>query len=158
MIFFIRLIKNIALVYFVCKKYKLKFIPIFHSDIDGVYRFSDRTIKAKIHHPEFVSIFLHELGHHIHHKIVNYDVFFKVNENDWHIKLSCGKDHYKVIEAEAFASRFAMKTRKVNNSYLVTCFNTYVSMPFKKSYFHSSMKYMQYIDHVYTQSKKILFL
>lgn len=147
----IRVVKNIFLGKAVCKKYNLNLK--FSVKFDGKYNYITQTVTLDPFRNEFVSSLFHEIGHHVHHKLVDYNTFFNADEN-CHIQLDY-RDHYKVLEAESFASRFALKTKKANKSFLIKSFNTYTEEPFKYLDLYDSFRFPNYIDAVYKFSKRI---
>lgn len=150
----IRVVKNIFLGKTVCKKYNLTFK--ISTKVDGLYDHNEKTITINPFRKEFVSTFFHEIGHHVHHTLVDYNTFFNVDEN-CHIELDY-RDFYKVLEAEAFASRFALKTKQANKSYLIECFNTYTKEPLKYLELYSSFRFPKYIDAIHKCSKRIMYV
>lgn len=143
----IRLIKNFFLARSLCKRYKLYYDP-FCWKLDQGTIHSDLSILLNPFSPHFKSILFHEIGHAVHHKIVNYDDFFKSTSDSWLKRTKDDKlqDFEKVLIAEKFASRFAIKTKKVDNEYLIRCFNTYTAM-----FFYDS----QHIEHSHLMSDYI---
>jgi hypothetical protein len=124
-------IRNVLLALLVCHKYGLRYNPFCGVHI-GKYDYVKKSVKTNPFNKDFKSIFFHEIGHHVHHKIVNYKTFFQIsNIATRELTYKGGDDFYKVLESEAFASRFAMKTGRANKSYLLWAFNTYANMPFK---------------------------
>lgn len=128
----VRVIKNYFLGLILCKRYKLKFVP-WRLKLEKGTHFINKSIVINPFSLNFVSIIYHEIGHAVHHKIVNYNTFFNPNENSW-ITTGRGvnqRDFIKILESEAFANRFALKTKKCNTTYLIKCFNTYTSVVFQ---------------------------
>lgn len=67
------------------------------------------------------------------------------------------QDFHKLIEAESFASRFAMKTGKANKSFLMWSFNTYARMPFRPDLELSTKSHFtSYVDCVAKYSIRII--
>lgn len=129
-----RVIKNIFMAIALCNRYKIMYDP-FCWKLEHGASYSSHSIKLNPFSLNFTSIFFHELVHQFHHKLVNYNIFFTPNEKSWlnrHYKGTL-QDYEKVLEAEAFASRFAIKTGKVSQQYLIKSFNTYTAVFFKKN-------------------------
>lgn len=127
----IRVIKNIILGNILCKRYKIKYNP-FRWKLEEGTHFSGHSVLINPFSLNFKSILFHEIGHEVHHKLVNYGKFFQKNTKSWlhHSKDSSYRDFEKILIAERFASRFAIKTKKVDNEYLIRCFNTYTAIFF----------------------------
>lgn len=70
-------IKNFILAAIICRKYNLAYKP-FCTFNDSEYNYIYRHIKLNPFHPEFSSILFHEVGHHVHDKMVDYNTFFKI--------------------------------------------------------------------------------
>lgn len=140
-------IKNFILAVVVCHKYGLAYKPFCSLD-DGEYNYIHKHIKLNPFHPEFNSVLFHEVGHHVHHKLVNYNTFFNLKPDSVKVvSYDDEKDFHKLIESESFASRFAMKTGKADKDFLVRCFNTYTRMPFKPSLeLNSKPVFTSYVD------------
>lgn len=124
-------IKNFILAIVVCRKYGLAYKPFclfINSEYDDVLK----HIKVNPFHTEFNSVLFHELGHHIHHKLVDYTTFFDVNpESAEGVLYDNFFDFHKILESEAFASRFALKTGRADKAILVKAFVTHAQYPFK---------------------------
>jgi hypothetical protein len=147
-------IKNFILAMVVCRKYGLAYKPFclfINSEYDDVLK----HIKVNPFHPEFNSILFHELGHHVHHKLVDYNNFFKLTSNNVVVS-EHDLDYHKLIVAESFASRFAMKTGKANKAFLMRAFNSYARIPFHlDSELSSKSWFMSYVDCVAKYSLRI---
>ncbi len=121
-------IQNIIFSIIVCKKYNLKYHPFCPIGY-GEYNFITHKVIVNPFDKDFLTIFLHEIGHHVHDKIVNYDRFlydvtsFKMVNCD-------NRCAFKILEAEAFATRFAIKTGIVEKRFLLSAFYTYTSCLF----------------------------
>lgn len=150
----IRVVKNIFLGKAVCKKHNLNFK--ISTNVDGQYNHITQTVTIDPFRDEFVSTLFHEIGHHVHHKLVDYNTFFNVDEN-CHIQLDY-LDHYKVLEAESFASRFALKTKRANKAFLIKSFNTYTKEPLKYLDLYDSLRFPNYIDAIHKCSKRIMYV
>lgn len=139
--------------YRVCRKYKLKFYPFVSRD-DGWYSY-DKIIGVNPFAKDFISVFLHEVGHHVQDKRVGLEAYLKANEEE----LYYPKDKnsvYRTLEAEAYASRFAAKTGRANRKALLTWYNTYTACIFKGM--HKSVvanEFSDLVDCVYKNSRRI---
>jgi hypothetical protein len=140
-------IKNFILAWVVCRKYGLIYKPFCSFD-SAEYNYIFRYIMLNPFHPEFNSILFHEVGHHVHDKLVNYNTFFDLTPDSMKVvTYNEEQDFHKLIEAEAFASRFAMKTGKANKSFLIWAFNTYTRMPFRPDFELSTKSHFtSYVD------------
>lgn len=118
--------------FLVCHKYNLSFSP-FKGIGKGSYNWATREVEVNPFSKDFLSIFMHEVGHHIHHNKVNYDEFLMANEGSKLIEHGVNWDVMKSWEAEWCASRFAAKSGKANKAILTKWFNTYTSSVFKQS-------------------------
>ena len=98
---------------YLCFRYKLIWNPFC-----GLAFGSYDTIKGEItvnpFNQHFMDVFLHEVGHHLHHKLVNYDDYFKY-----------GTD-VRYLDAEYVASKFAIRCG-ADRKFLLSKFNTYTS-------------------------------
>lgn len=152
-----RVIKNFILAVIICRKYKLAYKP-FCTFNDSEYNYIFMHVKLNPFHPEFSSILFHEVGHHVHHKMVNYHTFFNKMPNSIKgIPWNDNQDYYKLIESESFASRFAMKTGRCDKYFLVNAFNTYAKLPFKQDKGLSGRSYfMDYIDCISKNTLRII--
>lgn len=117
--------------YLVCRKYKLSYSP-FKSFDKGSYNWAIHLIEVNPLSKNFMTIFLHEVGHHVHHERVNYYKFLPYTKDSVLI-VGEGWDVFKSLEAEWWASRFAAKTRKANRNHLTKCFHTYTGSIFRHS-------------------------
>lgn len=139
--------------YKVLRKYKLKFYPYVSLD-SGWYSY-DRVIGVNPFCKHFISVFLHEIGHHVHDKRVGLESYLKAGEDD----LRFPKDNtciYKTLESEAFASRFAAKTGRASRKQLLVWYNTYTASIFKgmrKSVVVN--EFSEIVDCVYKNSRRI---
>jgi len=116
--------------YKVCSKYNLKLRYSFCKGF-GQYIWDDKIVSVDFFSNNFMSIFLHEVGHHVQHQKVNYSVYLKARPGRPNISGTCV---YKNLESEAFASRFAGKTGKCDRVFLLKCFNTYTASMLRKPY------------------------
>lgn len=96
--------------YKICKKYGLKLKLYLHREM-GYYNHVSQTIGISAFSSEFMDIFLHELGHHIHHLKVNYPEFYEDGASDVRMgnKATVYRCIFKKLETEYQASRFALK-------------------------------------------------
>lgn len=117
----------------VCMKYKIWWNPFCKLD-HGNYTWNS-CIAVNPFDANLMTIFMHEVGHHVHHKRVNMPVFLEPMENElrWGTNGSLsGRSVYKVLDSEGIASRFAVRSGKVDKVYLLKAFNTYSAMIFRK--------------------------
>lgn len=99
------IIKDWWYAYKVCKKYGIKWKLCG----DGEYDWRDMSISVSPFRENFMSVFLHEIGHHVDHKIRNYDRCF----HSYGLVYSDNKRGiYCSMDAEGKASRFAVKDRQ----------------------------------------------
>jgi hypothetical protein len=140
-------IKNFILAMVVCRKYGLTYKP-FCLFVNSEYNDVLKHIKLNPFHPEFNSILFHEVGHHAHHKLVNYNTFFALKTNSDDVVIyNEDLNYHQLIVAEAFASRFAMKTGKANPAFLVMAFNSHARIPFHpKNELSSKSYFTSYVD------------
>lgn len=153
----ITLIKNIVIARKVCRKYGLKYSVFDHYD-GGSYHYLDKCISVNPFSKNFMSILMHEVGHHVHDKRAYYLSFLSVDrpENDnGTMRNKEDKDWYKVLYAEAYASRFAAKTKKADREYLVQCFNTYTKQGFSWKRLGSTYHFSRYVDWVHKCTRMI---
>lgn len=111
--------------YKVCKKYNLKLYPSLTKDF-GEYDFIERRITVDFFSKKFLTILMHEVGHHVHDRRVKYVNFLytqRLKEEFSHD----GRDVISVLESEAFASRFSRKTGHGDKVLLSKAFITYCS-------------------------------
>lgn len=153
----VQAIKNFILAVIICRKYKLTYKPLCTFN-NSEYNYIYRHIKLNPFHPEFISILFHEVGHHVHDKMVNYNIFFNIKPDSMKgVTYNDEQDYYKLMEAEAFASRFAMKTGRADKAFLVYAFNTYSQLPFKQDEGLSTRSYfMDYIDCISKNTVRII--
>lgn len=118
--------------FLVCRKYNLRWTPFKVFD-RGHYNWATREVAVNPFSRNFLTIFMHEVGHHVHHKNVNYDKFLPSTKDSVLIQ-SAGWDVFKNLEAEWCASRFAAKTGKANRASLTKYFNTYTGSIFNNSH------------------------
>lgn len=116
--------------YKVCKKYNLKLRHTFYKDF-GYYTWGSQCIYLDWFSKHFMSIFLHEVGHHVEDRKVDYTVYFIARHNE---AQKNGMNVWKSLKSEAFASRFAAKTGKSDRKFLIECFNTYSADVLRKPY------------------------
>lgn len=123
-------IKNFILVKAICRKYRLRYKPFCGLNF-GEYNYIHNFIQINPFNPEFESVLFHEVGHHIHNKIVNYHTFFELNPDSVKgVVYDVDQDFHKLLVAEAFASRFALKTGRADKAVLARSFITYTQYPF----------------------------
>lgn len=148
---------NVLLALLVCHKYGLRYSPFCGVHI-GEYDYVKKSVRTNPFSKDFKSIFFHEIGHHVHHKIVNYENFFKPsNILKKEITYKNRDDFYKVLESESFASRFAMKTGRADKSYLLWAFNTYAQEPFDPRLELNTMPFFtKYVDCVSKNTFRII--
>tara|TARA_R110000744_G_C19371770_1_gene563143 strand:+ start:17866 stop:18309 length:444 start_codon:yes stop_codon:yes gene_type:complete len=106
--------------YKVLKKYNLSY-SVWGS---GSYDFKSKRVSVSPFRNNFLRVVMHEVGHHVHHQRVNYKVYLY---NPYADVFFGKKDYYRCLEAEAFASRFAMKVLKGDTSFYMKAFSTYTS-------------------------------
>lgn len=141
----------------VCMKYRVWWWP-FVAEGDGWYKYLG-IVGVSPFTKNFMSIFLHEIGHHVHNKRVGLRDYQKATGDDLrftsgHLE---GRNIFRVLDAEATASRFAVKTGKADKQYLVQCFNTYTALIFKKM--HVPVVQSQFsaiVDSTYKNTRRIL--
>lgn len=130
-----KLIKDWAYAANVCKKYNLTWNPYVKLGY-GSYDWNTRTVYVNPFSVNFISIFMHEVGHHVHNVSVHLPMWL-IPENSHELRYSCGYlggySVLKVLDAEAKASRFAMKSGKGNKDFLVKAFHTYTSQIFRNT-------------------------
>lgn len=123
-----RRIKELLYARKVCEKYglKLKLIPSLGEQ--AWYDYVQKSVAINPFSRHFISSFLHEIGHHTHDKRVEYAQYLFISESTKR-PCHCTNDRIvtKVLEAEAFASRFAIKTGKVDKQFLLKSFYTYTA-------------------------------
>lgn len=140
----------------VCRKYGIKWNPFSKID-SGSYLWSG-WVQVNPFDPNFLTIFMHEVGHHVHGRRVDLESYYKPSNGELRFtgcKLS-GRSIYKTLDSEALASRFALKTRKADRKYLIKAFNTYTSAIF--SLMPSACvvdKFSDIVDCVYKNSRRI---
>lgn len=119
--------------YLVCCKYNLEwnfFVKLGY----GHYNWTTKSVAVNPLSENFMSIFMHEVGHHVHHMRVDYDKFLPSTEYSELIEGGKGWDVFKSLEAEWWASRYAAKTGKVSRDHLTKSFNTYTANIFSSSH------------------------
>lgn len=107
-------IRNWYLGYKVCKKYQLKFKPVFSSKIHGTY-FYNRSVEVSILYPHFNEVLFHEIGHHIDYKLSDVRKVSTVSRiAGSKLTYGTGADGYFIytLFCEARASRIAMRVLK----------------------------------------------
>ena len=109
--------------YKVCNKYGLKLIPSWCRGY-GEYDFFKQSVEVDFFSSHFLSIFLHEIGHHVHDRRVGYKTFLYKPRLEQTFTQH-GRDVISIMEAEAFASRFSRKTGHGNKEFLSKAFTTY---------------------------------
>lgn len=118
----------------VCKKYNLIWNPYVKLGY-GAYDWDNNSVHVNPFSKDFITIFMHEVGHHVHHCKVNLPVWLKYQGNE--LRFSGGNMEgwsiYKNLQSEAIASRFAMKSGKADKNYLVSAFHTYTASIFKNT-------------------------
>lgn len=137
----------------VCLKYRIWWNP-FCFDGNGHYHYSG-FVSVSPFSRNFISVFMHEVGHHVHDKKVRLFSYLVANKDELRFTGSC-RSIYRVLESEALASRFAAKTGKASRKYLVTCFNTYSAAIFcNMSKPIVVNEFSQILDCVYKNSRRI---
>jgi len=111
----------------VCRKYGIQWEWLTTSS--GCYWFGCDKIEVNPFVSEFLSTFMHEVGHHVDHKKKNYHTYFQTAGLRFTPNERC---IYKSLDAEGSASRFAVKSKKANKEYLLKMFNTYSSEVFRR--------------------------
>lgn len=133
----------------VCRKYGIRWIPRG----DGNYNWTYRTVSVNPFRKNFLDVFLHEIGHHVDHRIRNYDFFlhpYGLRYRD------TGRNIYRSMNAEGNASRFAAKTGKANKKFLVKMFNTYSAEVFRRmDKFIVVNEFSDIVDCVYRNTRRI---
>ena len=118
----------------VCLKYRLIWNP-FVKFGDGSYCWIDNSIHVNPLTKNFITIFMHEVGHHVHHRRVDLPSWLKCGGDE--LRFSGGDMEgwsvYKNLKAEAIASRYAMKSGKADKAFLLKAFHTYTSAIFKQT-------------------------
>ena len=124
-------IKDWCYAFAVCKKYKLIWNP-FVKLKDAYYSYTG-VIGVNPFDSYFMSNFLHEVGHHVHNKRVTLKNYLKAQDGELRFLNGneAGRNIFKVLEAEARASRFAAKTGRADKKHLVGCFQTYTASIFR---------------------------
>lgn len=117
--------------YKVCNKYNLILVPTLSKDF-GEYDFLKKRVIIDPFSSKFMSIFTHEVGHHVHDKMVGYKTFLYTHR----LKSTFtheGRDVVSILEAEAFASRFSRKTGYGDTKFLLSAFTTYCAAYLKSN-------------------------
>jgi len=129
----LRVIKNLFMGYALSKRYNIKFDPFYALEKGGLLE--GKSVHINPFSLNFKSLLFHELGHEFHHKLVDYSTYFMPTPDTLMLNTINGKvkDFEKVLTAEMFASRFALKTKKVDQKFLIKCFNTYAKLVFKNN-------------------------
>lgn len=130
----VRVLKNLFIGFVLCRRYNISFDPFYTLEKGGLA--IGKSIHVNPFSLHFNSLFFHELGHEIHHKLVDYSTYFIPTSDTFMINTINGnvvKDFEKVLKAEMFASRFALKTKKADQKFLIKCFNTYTKLVFNKN-------------------------
>jgi hypothetical protein len=129
----------------VCRKYGIKWNPFRKLDNASYYMefgLDKKVVKSKIHmspfYPNFLTVFMHEVGHCSLHRRGATDRLYscaEVNrkyehESLWHR----GKLLLPLLVEESLASRFSRKAlkQKANVEYLVKAFQTYSSVGYSE--------------------------
>lgn len=112
----------------VCHKYSLSWNP-FCALGGGAYQWKG-CVCVNPFSNNFISIFMHEVGHHVHDKKVKYSSWVMANGDELRYSEN-GHEMFKTLEAESLASRYAVLTGKCDKGYLERCFNTYTGIVFK---------------------------
>lgn len=117
----------------VCKKYNLVWNPYVKLGY-GAYDWNSRSVHVNPFSTNFISIMLHEVGHHVHDVRVHLPTWL-LPESNSELRYSGGDlggySIFKNLNAEALASRFAIKSGKGNKKFLVKAFHTYTASIFK---------------------------
>jgi hypothetical protein len=128
----VKRIRDIAYALKVCKKYNLIWNPYVKLGYGG-YDWDSRSVHVNLFSKDFITIFMHEVGHHVHHCKVNLPVWLRYQGNE--LRFSGGNMEdwsiYRNLQAEAIASRFARKSGKADKNYLIRAFHTYTASIFK---------------------------
>lgn len=153
-------IKEWVQAYRICKKYKLSWEFLTFGE-RAWYRHSKRVIGVCPFHKHFMSVFLHEIGHHLAKKN-NF-------AHTLHSELTVPEDlrgitgdgimYAGVLREEVFASRFSNKVLKsyANKNYLLKCFQTYTALlyAYLAEYGADGDIRSECTDFVYKQIRKI---
>lgn len=119
----------------VCKKYNLVWNPYVKLGY-GAYDWDSRSVHVNPFSKNFISIMMHEVGHHVHNVRVHLPAWL-IPENSNELRYSGGDlggySIFKNLNAEALASRFAMKSGRGNKEFLVKAFHTYTASIFKNT-------------------------
>ena len=152
-----RRIKEILYSRKVCKKYglKLKLLPSLGEQ--AWYDYVQKSIAINPFSKNFISSFLHEIGHHVHDKRVGYVQYLFLNKTKSPCHRTGARIVTKVLEAEAFASRFAIKTGKVDKQFLLKSFYTYTAdhVSYASMLCGSNGLYETLIDTIYKCTRRI---
>ncbi|BDR25659.1 hypothetical protein RVBP16_0990 [Pseudomonas phage sp. 30-2] len=154
-------IYNFILARRICKRYRIKFNPFVKLDtgslqIDNADKI---TVSVNVFNSNFIPIFWHEIGHYIHHTLVNYkiylDYYTPICPTHGYLLYNKTQDFYKCLYSEMFASRFALKVCGAKHKkYLIKCFHTYTSAAFKTN-IASQYKFTRFVDFVEKLSRKL---
>lgn len=114
----------------VCRKYGIRWNPFVKLG-DGYYLYKG-IVGVNPFDSNFMSVFLHEIGHHVHNKRVGLKKYLKAQNNELRFSTGneAGRNVYKVLESEWKASRFAAKTGRADRKNLVSAFQTYTGCIF----------------------------
>lgn len=130
-----KLIKDWFYAFKVCKKYNLIWNPYVKIGY-GAYDWDSRSVEVNPFSKDFITIFMHEIGHHVHHRRVHLPLWL-LPDREEELRFCSGPLNsysiYRNLEAEALASRFARKSGKVNKNYLLRAFHTYTASIFKNT-------------------------
>jgi hypothetical protein len=132
------IIKDWWYAYKVCKKYKITWNPFRKLD-NASYRvefdYEGKIVKSKIHmspfYPNFLTTFMHEVGHYTLHKRGTVNKLHHCAEHNRKFEGESiwykGKLLLPLLVEESLASRFSRKALKgkANTQYLVKAFQTY---------------------------------
>lgn len=132
----------------VCFKYKLMWIPRGR----GSYDFLEKVVYVSPFIDNFISTFLHEVGHHVDNTNKNYMKWLRNYQKPY--RKSNGFNIYRDLECEAFASRFALKTGRCNREFLLKAFNTYTANLFLNAPYLEG-EFTKIVDCVYRNSRRI---
>ena len=127
------IIKDWWYAYKVCKKYKLRWIPFIKLE-GGCYN-DEGYVRVNPFSRNFMSIFMHEIGHYVHDKRIGLISFLEADKGELHYSEGnqARRSIYKTLESEATASRFAIKTSKGDRQHLIKAYNTYSASIFKNT-------------------------
>lgn len=118
-----KIVKDWIFALMVCRKYGLVWNPWCKLSY-GSYNFYKGVINLNPFSKNFRDIFLHEIGHHVDDKRVNYREYFKYGTNITYIDNN--RCIFDVLDSEYNASKFAIRCGG-DRKYLLSQFNTYTA-------------------------------